>query len=141
MWVALRVGFAVSVCGLLVGTGALAKPDRVGGLNVPSGRVPQKIEDSRYPRTYYPNTERLAKDEMRVVALGTGMPNQSPSNVAAAFLVELGNGEAFLFDLGPARRIGSRVSRSTMRSSTKSSSAIFIRIMRATSQRSGSADG
>jgi ribonuclease Z len=28
------------------------------------------------------------------------MPNQSPSNVAAAFLVELGNGESFVFDLG-----------------------------------------
>ena len=37
---------------------------------------------------------------MRITALGTGMPNQSPSNVAAAFLVELGNGDAFLFDLG-----------------------------------------
>jgi len=33
-------------------------------------------------------------------ALGTGMPNQSPSNVAASFLVELGNGESFLFDMG-----------------------------------------
>jgi len=39
---------------------------------------------------------------MRIIALGTGMPNQSPSNVAAAFLVELGAGkwDKFLFDLG-----------------------------------------
>ncbi len=37
---------------------------------------------------------------MRIVALGTGIPNQSPSNVAAAFLIELGNGDSFLFDLG-----------------------------------------
>jgi ribonuclease Z len=37
---------------------------------------------------------------MRITALGTGMPNQSPSNVATAFMVELGNGETFLFDLG-----------------------------------------
>jgi ribonuclease Z len=37
---------------------------------------------------------------MRITAIGTGMPNQSPSNVAASFLVELGNGESFLFDLG-----------------------------------------
>ena len=36
----------------------------------------------------------------RITALGTGMPNLSPSNVAAAFLVELGNGEKFLFDFG-----------------------------------------
>ena len=28
------------------------------------------------------------------------MPNQSPSNVAASFLVELGNGESFIFDIG-----------------------------------------
>ena len=33
--------------------------------------------------------------------LGTRhMPNQSPSNVAASFLVELGNGDSFLFDVG-----------------------------------------
>jgi len=37
---------------------------------------------------------------MRIPALGTGMPNQSPSNVSACFLVELGNGESFLFDMG-----------------------------------------
>jgi ribonuclease Z len=77
-----------------------AKPDSVDGINVPEGRIPQEIKDRKYPRTYYPNTERLARDEMRITALGTGMPNQSPSNVAASFLVELGNGESFLFDLG-----------------------------------------
>ncbi len=77
-----------------------AKPDKVDGLNVPSGRIPQEIKDNRYPRTYFPGTERVGKDEMRITALGTGMPNQSPSNVATSFLVELGNGESFLFDLG-----------------------------------------
>lgn len=79
---------------------ALAKPDKVEGVNVPSGRIPQEIKDNKYPRTYFPNTEKLGKDEMRIVALGTGMPNQSPSNVAASFLVELGNGDSFIFDLG-----------------------------------------
>ena len=79
---------------------ALAKPDKVDGVNVPSGRIPQEIIDNRYPRTYFPGTERVGKDEMRITALGTGMPNQSPSNVEASFLVELGNGESFLFDLG-----------------------------------------
>ncbi|MHC4718429.1 MAG: guanitoxin biosynthesis MBL fold metallo-hydrolase GntH [Planctomycetota bacterium] len=49
---------------------------------------------------YYPNTEDLARDEMRIIALGTGMPNQRPSQKAACFLVELGNGDKFLFDLG-----------------------------------------
>jgi ribonuclease Z len=49
---------------------------------------------------YYPGTETLAPDEMRVVALGTGMPNPRPKQAAACFLVELGNGDKFLFDLG-----------------------------------------
>jgi ribonuclease Z len=82
------------------GAVAQAKPDKVDGINVPSGRVPQEIVDNRYPRTYYPNTEKLGAGEMRITALGTGMPNQSPSNVAAAFLVELGSGDSFLFDMG-----------------------------------------
>jgi len=49
---------------------------------------------------YYPGTEELAPDEMRVVALGTGMPNARPKQAAASFLVELGNGEKFIFDAG-----------------------------------------
>ena len=80
--------------------GLMAKPDNLDGMNVPSGRIPQEIQNNRYPRTYYPNTEKLGAKEMRITALGTGMPNQSPSNVAASFLVELGNGDCFLFDLG-----------------------------------------
>ena len=90
----------VSVCSGLLSTYAIAKPDNVDGINVPSGRIPQEIKDNKYPRTYYPNTEKLGKDEMRITALGTGMPTQSPSNASAAFLVELGNGDSFIFDLG-----------------------------------------
>ncbi len=90
----------VVFCSIVSGSTVLAKPDKVDGINVPSGRIPQEIKDNKYPRTYFPGTERVGKDEMRITALGTGMPNQSPSNVAASFLVELGNGESFLFDLG-----------------------------------------
>jgi len=50
--------------------------------------------------TYYPNTEDLAPDEMRIISLGTGMPNPRPSQKATSWLVELGNGDKFLFDLG-----------------------------------------
>ncbi len=67
---------------------------------LPGGRALHPIRDGRYPTTYFPNTEKLGPDEMRVIAVGTGMPNQTPSNAAACFLVELGNGESFLFDLG-----------------------------------------
>ena len=49
---------------------------------------------------YYPGSEDLKPDEMRVVALGTGMPSARPKQAAACWLVELGNGDKFLFDLG-----------------------------------------
>ena len=49
---------------------------------------------------YYPGTEDLDPDEMRVIACGTGMPNARPKQAAACFLVELGNGDKFLFDIG-----------------------------------------
>ena len=84
----------------ILDTSAWAKPHKVDGVNYPEGRVPQKISNNRYPRSYFPNTEKLGPAEMRVTAVGTGMPNQSPTNAAACFLVELGNGESFLFDLG-----------------------------------------
>ena len=49
---------------------------------------------------YYPNSEDLAADEMRVIACGTGMPTTRSAQAAACFLVELGNGDKFLFDIG-----------------------------------------
>ena len=59
--------------------------------------------------TYYPNSEDLAPDEMRVIACGTGMPTTRAAQAAACFLVELGNGDKFLFDIGSgsAERISS----------------------------------
>jgi ribonuclease Z len=58
---------------------------------------------------YFPNTEDLAPDEMRVIACGTGMPTTRAKQAAACFLVELGNGDKFLFDIGSgsAERISS----------------------------------
>jgi ribonuclease Z len=49
---------------------------------------------------YFPGTEDLAPDEMRITACGTGMPSARPKQAAACFLVELGNGDKFLFDIG-----------------------------------------
>ena len=49
---------------------------------------------------YAPNSETLAPDEMRVIACGTGMPTPRPAQAAACILVELGNGDKFLFDIG-----------------------------------------
>jgi ribonuclease Z len=55
-----------------------------------------------YPvrNVYYPGTEELMPDEMRVIACGTGMPQPRLKQAAACYLVELGNGEKFLFDMG-----------------------------------------
>ena len=60
----------------------------------------QAAEKSDLRTYYYPGTEELGRGEMRVIALGTGMPNARPSQAAACWLVQLGNGENFLFDLG-----------------------------------------
>ncbi len=49
---------------------------------------------------YYPGTEDLKPDEIRVTALGTGQPSVRPKQAAACFLVELGNGDKFIFDIG-----------------------------------------
>jgi ribonuclease Z len=68
--------------------------------NLPSGRTSAVIVDGQYPASYFPNTELLGADEMRITALGTGMPNQTRAAVSISFLVELGNGDKFLFDLG-----------------------------------------
>lgn len=69
---------------------------------------PTMVRD-RHRDVYYPNTEDLKPDEMRVVACGTGMPTTRAAQAAACFLVELGNGDKFLFDIGSgsAERISS----------------------------------
>ena len=55
-----------------------------------------------YPEhdVYYPGTEALKPDEMRVIACGTGMPQPRLKHAAACFVVELGNGDKFIFDMG-----------------------------------------
>jgi ribonuclease Z len=50
--------------------------------------------------TYFPETEDLDPDEMRIIALGTGMPWPRKVQAGPGFLVELGNGDKFIFDLG-----------------------------------------
>lgn len=49
---------------------------------------------------YFPNTETLGPDEMRITALGTGRPFLRRSQANACWLVELGNGDIFMFDFG-----------------------------------------
>ena len=66
---------------------------------VPTAQAAPSPEEHKMD-IYYPGTEELAPDEMRVVACGTGMPSPRPKQAAACWLVELGNGDKFLFDIG-----------------------------------------
>ncbi|MFC1822558.1 guanitoxin biosynthesis MBL fold metallo-hydrolase GntH [Thermodesulfobacteriota bacterium] len=68
--------------------------------NYPKGRQAAAIVNGQYPASYFPNTELLGPGEMRITALGTGMPNQTRKAVSISYLVELGNGDKFLFDVG-----------------------------------------
>jgi ribonuclease Z len=56
--------------------------------------------EARERNFYAPNSETLMPDEMRIIACGTGMPTPRGAQAAACFLVELGNGDKFLFDIG-----------------------------------------
>ena len=49
---------------------------------------------------YYPGTEELRPDEMRIIACGTGMPMPRLKQAASCFVIELGNGDKFIFDMG-----------------------------------------
>jgi ribonuclease Z len=72
----------------------------VGEAQAAGGKVqsPTSTAPDRY--AYYPGTEELAKDEMRVIACGTGMPAARHKQAATCWLVEQGNGDKFLFDIG-----------------------------------------
>jgi len=54
---------------------------------------------------YYPNTEPLSADEMRIIALGTGRPFVRRAQANTSWLIELGNGDKFIFDFGSGSQI------------------------------------
>ncbi len=62
--------------------------------------APAKTSTEPSRDVYYPGTEELAPDEMRVIACGTGMPMPRLKQAAACFVIELGNGDKFIFDMG-----------------------------------------
>ena len=47
---------------------------------------PNQIAPDRY--VYYPGTEVLAEDEIRIIACGTGMPDQRMAQASACFLFD-----------------------------------------------------
>jgi ribonuclease Z len=64
-----------------------------GKVTSPTGTAPDRY-------VYYPGTEELGADEIRVIACGTGMPTARRAQMASAFVVELGNGDKFIVDIG-----------------------------------------
>jgi ribonuclease Z len=54
---------------------------------------------------YFPNTETLAADEMRIIALGTGRPFVRRAQANTSWLIELGNGDKFVMDFGSGSQI------------------------------------
>ncbi|MEP2705338.1 MAG: guanitoxin biosynthesis MBL fold metallo-hydrolase GntH [Roseibium sp.] len=85
---------------LAVGATTAIAQDTASPDNLPTGRTASPIVDGKYPASYFPNTEILGGDEMRITALGTGMPNQTRAAVSISYFVELGNGDKFIFDAG-----------------------------------------
>ncbi len=61
-------------------------------------KSPTGVAPDRY--VYYPGTEALKKDEIRLIACGTGLPAARRDQAATCFLAEIGNGDKFLFDVG-----------------------------------------
>jgi len=98
------LGFAagvVATAGLLASLPDSVLQDAMATTQEPTAPVelsPTKALPDR--DTYFPGTEDLSPDEMRITACGTGMPSARPKQAAACFLVELGNGDKFLFDIG-----------------------------------------
>ena len=87
------VAFGVFL-GIMIAQNSTTEVMAAGGKVVdPKGTAP-----NRY--VYYPGTEPLGVDEIRLIACGTGMPSARRSQAATCFLVELGDGQKFLFDIG-----------------------------------------
>jgi len=89
---------AIIIVGIAAGNALQKSDNNSGNRNAVEGPSPVKSLKDR--DVYYPGTEDLAPNEMRIIACGTGMPNARPKQAAACWLVELGNGDKFIFDIG-----------------------------------------
>ncbi len=82
-----KAGYPVPLCGKpLTKTAVVIKKE---------GRAVKK-----YPEHFVPEQEKLAANEMRITAVGSGNPPVRRGQAATSWLVELGNGDKFMFDAG-----------------------------------------
>ena len=70
-----------------------------GGITLPPYYKP--TEDMGSGSTYYPTSEELGKDEMRITFVGSCPFPPRRNQAATCIMVELGNGKRFFFDFGP----------------------------------------
>ena len=83
-----NAGYPIALCGLpITKTPVIARNDEV------------TVRD--YHKHYIPGSETLREDEMRITIMGSGIPAPiRASQATSCVLVELGNGENFIFDIG-----------------------------------------
>ena len=62
--------------------------------------VKEGAKPKSYPEMFIPGQEEIGADEMRVTCIGSGNPPVRRAQAATGWLVELGNGEKFVFDVG-----------------------------------------
>ena len=70
-----------------------------GGITMPPYYKPTDSVGSG--STYYPTSEELGKDEMRITFVGSCPFPPRRNQAATCIMVELGNGKRFFFDFGP----------------------------------------
>ncbi|MGI9330811.1 MAG: guanitoxin biosynthesis MBL fold metallo-hydrolase GntH [Gammaproteobacteria bacterium] len=94
-----KPGIVALAMGLIVAAGSFGLISTAQAGTHQKGNISptQKLMD---PNVYYPGTEALQSDEMRIISCGTGMPTARESQAASCWLVELGNGDKFIFDVG-----------------------------------------
>ncbi len=87
-----------------VGTTKGGYPVTLSGKPITKNPLVIKTDESKvkdYPEHFIPGNEFLADNEMRITIMGSGTP--APIRAAQAtscVLVQLGNGDAFIFDIG-----------------------------------------
>ena len=69
------------------------------GITIPPYYLP--TPSVRNKNNYFPQTEPLGPDEMRVIFMGSNPWPPRMSQAATCIMVELGNGKRFFFDFGP----------------------------------------
>ena len=58
------------------------------------------VDLKQYPESYIPGKEELDENEIRLTCIGSGNPIVRRAQAATGWLVELGNGDKFVFDVG-----------------------------------------